>query len=145
MPSISGNYIIDRSKSESCARFSQRLVGASSKDFRDIYQVKNISFGEFLDSQWYWLGLCDFTAGAWVPGWGVKILETASHGQKPKIFFFEFGTDHICSFFSASIFLCSILTAPGGSDSKESPCNAGDLGSIPVLGRSPGEGNGNPL
>ena len=49
MPSINGNYIIDLSKSESCARFSQRLVGASSKDFRDIYQVKNISFGEFLD------------------------------------------------------------------------------------------------
>ena len=29
--------------------------------------------------------------------------------------------------------------------SKESACNAGDLGSIPGLGRSPGEGNGNPL
>jgi len=28
---------------------------------------------------------------------------------------------------------------------KESTCNAGDLGSIPGLGRSPGEGNGNPL
>ena len=34
---------------------------------------------------------------------------------------------------------------PGGSDSKESACNAGDLGLIPGLGRSPGEGNGNPL
>ena len=33
----------------------------------------------------------------------------------------------------------------GGSDGKESTCNAGDLGSIPGLGRSPGEGNGNPL
>ena len=33
----------------------------------------------------------------------------------------------------------------GGSDSKESACNAGDLGSIPGWGRSPGEGNGNPL
>ena len=28
---------------------------------------------------------------------------------------------------------------------KESVCNAGDLGSIPELGRSPGEGNGNPF
>ena len=28
---------------------------------------------------------------------------------------------------------------------KESACNAGDLGSIPGLGRSPGEGNGNPI
>ena len=34
---------------------------------------------------------------------------------------------------------------PGGSDSKESACNAGDSSSIPGLGRSPGEGNGNPL
>jgi hypothetical protein len=34
---------------------------------------------------------------------------------------------------------------PGGSDGKESACNIGDLGSIPRLGRSPGEGNGNPL
>ena len=34
---------------------------------------------------------------------------------------------------------------PGGSDSKASICNAGDMGSIPGLGKSPGEGNGNPL
>ena len=34
---------------------------------------------------------------------------------------------------------------PGGSEDKASPCNAGDWGSIPGLGRSPGEGNGNPL
>ena len=34
---------------------------------------------------------------------------------------------------------------PGGSKVKASACNAGDLGSIPGLGRSPGEGNGNPL
>ena len=33
----------------------------------------------------------------------------------------------------------------GGSDGKESAHNVGDLDSIPVLGRSPGEGNGNPL
>ena len=34
---------------------------------------------------------------------------------------------------------------PGGSEGKESDCNAGDLGSVPGLGRSPGEGNGNTL
>ena len=34
---------------------------------------------------------------------------------------------------------------PRGSEGKESACNAGDLGFIPGLGRSPGEGNGNPL
>ena len=34
---------------------------------------------------------------------------------------------------------------PGGSDGKESACNAGDPSWIPGSGRSPGEGNGNPL
>ena len=44
--------------------------------------------------------------------------------------------------FSASL---DVRGLPGGSDSKASMCNAGDLGSIPGSGRSPGEGNGNPL
>ena len=34
---------------------------------------------------------------------------------------------------------------PGGLDNKESDCNVGDPDAIPALGRSPGEGNGNPL
>ena len=34
---------------------------------------------------------------------------------------------------------------PGGSDSEDSACNVGDLGSIPGLGISPGGGHGNPL
>ena len=34
---------------------------------------------------------------------------------------------------------------PGSSDGKEFACDAGELGSIPGLGRSPGERNGNPL
>ena len=34
---------------------------------------------------------------------------------------------------------------PGSSDGKESTCSGGDLGSISGLGRSPGQGNGNPL
>ena len=38
-----------------------------------------------------------------------------------------------------------ILGFPAVSDSKESTCNAGDLGLIPGLGRSPGGGHGNPL
>ena len=40
---------------------------------------------------------------------------------------------------------CFMHVFPGGSDSKESTCNAGNLGSVPGLGRSPGEGNGYPL
>ena len=38
-----------------------------------------------------------------------------------------------------------IQKGPGGSDDKESACNARDPGWIPGLGRSPGEQNGNPL
>ena len=54
------------------------------------------------------------------------------------------------SYFSVSISWSWILKLgvlkfmgfPGSLDSKESACNAGDLGLIPGLGRSPGEGNG---
>ena len=42
------------------------------------------------------------------------------------------------------LFRC-LLDLPGSSDSKESACNAGDLGSIPGLRRSFGGGHGNPL
>ena len=38
-----------------------------------------------------------------------------------------------------------VLVLQFGSDDKESACNAGDLGLISGLGRSPGEGKGNPL
>ena len=41
--------------------------------------------------------------------------------------------------------LLMVVGFPGGSDGKESAYSAGDLGSIPGLERSPGEGNGNPL
>ena len=40
---------------------------------------------------------------------------------------------------------CACWGFPGGSDGKESACNAGDMGLIPGSGRSPGEGNSNPL
>ena len=42
-------------------------------------------------------------------------------------------------------YLMMAMGFPGGSDSKESTCNAGDPDSIPGSERSPGEGNGNPL
>ena len=41
--------------------------------------------------------------------------------------------------------MCNNTCFPDGSGGKASACNAGDLGLIPELGRSPGEGNGNPL
>ena len=46
---------------------------------------------------------------------------------------------------STEIYILIDIVFPGGSDGKESPCNGGDPGSIPGLGRSSGEGNGYPL
>ena len=43
------------------------------------------------------------------------------------------------------MFVSHSVGFPGGSDGKESACNARDPGLIPGLGRSPGEGNGYPL
>ena len=43
------------------------------------------------------------------------------------------------------IYIYIYIYFPGGSAVKNPPVNAGDAGLIPGLGRSPGEGNGNPL
>ena len=43
------------------------------------------------------------------------------------------------------LYLSEYLGSPGCSDDKESACNSRNLGSIPESGRSPREGNGNPL
>ena len=51
----------------------------------------------------------------------------------------------ICDQILFSLRLPVYMGSLGGSDSKESACNAGALGSIPGSGRSPGERNGNPL
>ena len=48
-------------------------------------------------------------------------------------------------FFFFPLFLQGYQDFPGSLDSKETTCNAGDPGLIPGLGRSRGEGNGNPL
>ena len=46
--------------------------------------------------------------------------------------------------YSSRSVLC-LMSFPGGSDGKESSCNAEDMGSIPGLGGSVGKGNGNPF
>ena len=52
---------------------------------------------------------------------------------------------HRLSSFNCHLFLIWNPIFPGGLDSKAFACNEGDPGSIPGSGRSPGEGNGNPL
>ena len=51
----------------------------------------------------------------------------------------------IASFVETYSVHCSVWGFPGSSDGKESACSVGDLDSVPGLGRSPGEVNGNPL
>ena len=79
------------------------------------------------------LGLSAFTAKApgSIPGQGSKISQAVQHSEKKKK---RFG--------DLPLYLMGF---PGGSDGKESACNVGDLGSIPGLGRFPGEGNDYPL
>ena len=48
-------------------------------------------------------------------------------------------------YFSLVLSYIKISSIPGGLESKESTCNAGDVGLTPGLRRSPGEGIGNPL
>ena len=57
------------------------------------------------------------------------------------------GKEATCADYLASLLSPSYIALgfSGGSEVKVSASNAGDLGSIPELGRSPGEGNGNPL
>ena len=50
-----------------------------------------------------------------------------------------------CLYYLMNICSPNFKDLPGGADGKVSACNAGDRGSIPGLGRSPGEGNGNLL
>ena len=77
------------------------------------------------------------------------LTAVAKEDQWPIFVFFSPGQQ-----FSTGVNVCVVaaykgllympLGFPGGSVSKESACNTGDLGSIPRLGRSPGEGNGYP-
>ena len=52
---------------------------------------------------------------------------------------------HHCQLAHGNWLSTNYLGLSGGSDGKESACNRGDLGLIPGLGRSPGEGSGNPF
>ena len=67
----------------------------------------------------------------------VDFLQSLTCGPPPKTLCLL-----TCFFYISS---AKTWVFPGGSDGKESACNAGDLYLIPGSGRSPGEGNGNPL
>ena len=71
-----------------------------------------------------------------------SLLDSVGEGEGGMIW--ENGIE-TCIISYMNCFNVTSTTFPGGSEVKVSACNAGDLGSIPGLGRSPGEGNGNPL
>ena len=79
-------------------------------------------------------------AAVWAAGPGLQPQSrdhTTSKGQEPVVL-----TTPFYIFINLYIYAWGF---PNGSVGKESTCNAGDVGSIPGLGRSPGEGHGNPL
>ena len=99
-----------------------------------------IAFSEIWPSELIFCFPCLYTPSKWIE---FKLF------SKVFIFFKIFG---FCSFLFLK-FICSLRWVmslftrdnPCGSDSKASPYNAGDPGSIPGSGRSPGEGSVNPL
>ena len=94
----------------------------------------------------------------WLDGEGYSLLDPSpSHCVFPFFFICTFLTDFILPYLVLEFFLHKsnllhqltssllVIGFPGGLDGKASARSAGDLGSIPGLERSPGEGNGNPL
>ena len=69
----------------------------------------------------------------------VTIVVTATFWKGHSLFRLSFCPDN------AQEWICRMIGFPGGSDGKASACSAGHPGSIPGLGRSPGEGHGNQL
>ena len=82
-----------------------------------------------------------YDAGDWgsIPGLGRSLRE--GNGNPLQYYWLERNALLDCIAFLAE----GLENFPGGSDGKASVYNVGDLGLIPGLGRSPGEGNGNPL
>ena len=87
-----------------------------------------------LSSGYIWSELSTMTHPSWVAlhGMAHSFTELDKAVVSVWLVFCDCGFHSVCRF-------------PGGSEVKASACNAGDRGSIPGLGRSPGEGNGNPL
>ena len=77
--------------------------------------------------------------GGHIQQWGTRLVE-----GKYDEFHFSLSEEYEL-FQKLHIMESNVFSFPCGSDGKESACKAGDLGLIPVLGRSPGEGKGYPL
>ena len=87
-----------------------------------------------------WSDLAAAAAHVCVSGGDTRISELVIFKHKHSLEYIYILCIYICMY----IYFC-IWGFPGGSDGKEAACKAEDWGSIPWLGRSPGNGNGNPL
>ena len=89
--------------------------------------------------------------------WSIPLMEVVPKAERPKFIFVSLQKDKTTGNCAEMVWRAGIIMLyefiatstipdfPGGSDGKVSAYNAGDPGSVPRLGRSPGEGNGNPL
>ena len=68
--------------------------------------------------------------------WSHKESDTTEHSTITHIYIYIYVSIYIY------IYIYIVLRFPDSSVGKESTCNVGDLGSVPGLGRSPGEGKG---
>ena len=115
--------------------------------------VKNLPAVQEPQETWVWVG--EIWRRAWQPtpvflcgeSRGQSLADCSPWGEKERDM-----TEWLRTHFlreSVLVYRMSsskdYLCFPSGSDDKESVCNAGVLGSIPGLGRSPGGGHGNPL
>ena len=119
-----------------------------SNSFVTPWTIVHLSTGSFVHgiSQSSILDGLSFPSPGYLPKPGIKPMcpalidgfFTTEPPGKPNISF-------TCSWLSYkwNNFMSSIVYLPGGSNGKESSCNAGYLGSLPGSGRSPGERNGN--
>ena len=75
----------------------------------------------------------------------ILILPIQEHGVSLHLCHLWFLSSVSYSFLHTSLLSLYVCLFHGGSDGKASACNVENPGSIPGLGRSPGEGNGNPF
>ena len=95
--------------------------------------------------QEYWSGLPFLLPGD-LPNPGTELLSLLSPASAGEFFTTNIAWEACATWEAYSIHKPpQFLGLPGGSDGKESTCNAADLGLMPGLGRSPGDKNGYPL
>ena len=90
-----------------------------------------------------WTRLSNWTTNLWKESLQDKRVQSE---ESTNFIFFSTLFEANLHYNTINVKFCMLSSSfPGGSEGKESACNAGDLGWIPGLGRSPGEGNGSPL